>query len=60
MKSIAFALDPDGYWVEIIGQNPVEKTEGVTTTDTGSYRMVYTKKATSTPKLPPFPMPFSV
>ena len=42
MKSIAFALDPDGYWVELIGQNPVEKTEGVKTTDTGSYRMNHT------------------
>ncbi len=26
MKNIAFVLDPDGYWVEIIGQNPLEKT----------------------------------
>lgn len=40
MRSIAFALDPDGYWVEIIGQNPVEKTEGVKETNTGAYRMV--------------------
>lgn len=40
MKSIAFALDPDGYWVEIIGQKSLEETEGVTTTDVGSYRMV--------------------
>ena|SRR6187402_3188763 len=40
MRSIAFALDPDGYWVEIIGQNPVDKTEGITTTDTATYRMV--------------------
>ena len=27
-------------WVEIIGQNPVDKTEGVKQTDTGAYRMV--------------------
>lgn len=40
MRSIAFALDPDGYWVEIIGQNPVDKTEGITTTDVTTYRMV--------------------
>jgi lactoylglutathione lyase len=40
MRSIAFALDPDGYWVEIIGQNSVDKTEGITTTDTETYRMV--------------------
>ena len=39
MKSIAFALDPDGYWVEIIGQNPADKTESVTTTDVTKYRM---------------------
>lgn len=39
MKSIAFALDPDGYWVEIIGQKPVDQTENITDTDTSSYRM---------------------
>ena len=48
MKSIAFALDPDGYWVEIIGQNPVENTENIKTTDTGSYRMVIPPKTPST------------
>lgn len=40
MRSIAFALDPDGYWVEIIGQNPVDKTEDIKTTDLQTYRMV--------------------
>lgn len=40
MRSIAFVLDPDGYWVEIIGQNPVEKTESIKTTDVQTYRMV--------------------
>lgn len=40
MHSIAFALDPDGYWVEIIGQKPIEESEKETTTDTGTYRMV--------------------
>jgi lactoylglutathione lyase len=40
MRSIAFALDPDGYWVEIIGQKPVAETEAVTTTDVDSYKMV--------------------
>lgn len=40
MRSIAFALDPDGYWVEIISQNSVEKTEGIKTTDLETYRMV--------------------
>ncbi|KAI9776176.1 MAG: Lactoylglutathione lyase [Candelina submexicana] len=39
MHNIAFALDPDGYWVEIIGQNPVEETEGVKETEVQSYRM---------------------
>jgi lactoylglutathione lyase len=39
MRSIAFALDPDGYWVEIIGQKPVEQTENEKETDTQGYRM---------------------
>jgi len=42
MKSIAFALDPDGYWVEIISQNPVDQTENISTTDTDTYRMNHT------------------
>ena len=37
MRQIAFAKDPDGYWVEIIGQRPLEETEGVNTTETSSY-----------------------
>lgn len=40
MRSIAFVLDPDGYWVEIVGQSPIEKTEGIKETDTQTYRMV--------------------
>ena len=40
MRHIAFALDPDGYWVEIIGQKPLEATEGVKETDVQTYRMV--------------------
>ncbi|KAI7110324.1 lactoylglutathione lyase-like protein [Hortaea werneckii] len=42
MRHIAFALDPDEYWVEIIAQNPVEATENVTTTDLETYRMNHT------------------
>lgn len=42
MRSIAFALDPDEYWVEIIAQNPVDQTESVTTTDVQTYRMNHT------------------
>ncbi|KAL0469506.1 lactoylglutathione lyase [Neurospora intermedia] len=42
MKHIAFALDPDGYWVEIIGRKPVEETEGVKETDLKTYRMNHT------------------
>lgn len=38
MRHIAFALDPDGYWVEIISFSSVEKTEHVKETDTGTYR----------------------
>jgi lactoylglutathione lyase len=39
MRHIAFVLDPDGYWVEVIGQKPLEETESVTTTDVSTYRM---------------------
>jgi lactoylglutathione lyase len=42
MRHIAFALDPDGYWVEIIAQNPVETTEDVKTTDISTYQMHHT------------------
>ncbi|KAH8816135.1 Glyoxalase/Bleomycin resistance protein/Dihydroxybiphenyl dioxygenase [Xylogone sp. PMI_703] len=42
MRHIAFVLDPDGYWVEVIGLNPLEKTEGITTTDVQTYRMNHT------------------
>lgn len=40
MHHIAFALDPDGYWVEIISQKNVEETADVKETDVGTYRMV--------------------
>jgi lactoylglutathione lyase len=40
MRHIAFVLDPDGYWVEVIGQKPLEETESVKDTDTSTYRMV--------------------
>lgn len=40
MRHIAFALDPDSYWVEIIGQNDSETTKDVKETNTGTYRMV--------------------
>ncbi|KZF21124.1 glyoxylase I [Xylona heveae TC161] len=42
MRHIAFVLDPNSYWVEIISQNPIEKTEGLTTTDLQTYRMNHT------------------
>lgn len=42
MHHIAFALDPDDYWVEIIAQNPVDKTEDVKSTDLQTYRMNHT------------------
>ncbi|KAL9099836.1 MAG: hypothetical protein Q9163_004712 [Psora crenata] len=38
MRSIAFALDPDGYWVEIVSFNPVDRTQDVRETDPGTYR----------------------
>ena len=45
MRNIAFALDPDGYWVEIISQRAGSKgaddpEEKGAKTDVGTYRMV--------------------
>lgn len=40
MQNIAFVLDPDDYWVEIISQRPIEETKEIKTTDVGTYRMV--------------------
>ncbi|EFX01216.1 lactoylglutathione lyase [Grosmannia clavigera kw1407] len=42
MRHIAFVLDPDGYWVEVIGQKPLAASEGLTTTDLTTYRMNHT------------------
>lgn len=39
MRHIAFALDPDGYWVEVISQKNVEETVNETSTDPSTYRM---------------------
>ncbi|KAI9826547.1 MAG: Lactoylglutathione lyase [Thelocarpon impressellum] len=39
MRNIAFALDPDGYWVEIVGQKPWETTQEVKETDPDTYRL---------------------
>ncbi|KAH8884589.1 glyoxalase I [Thozetella sp. PMI_491] len=42
MRHIAFVLDPDGYWVEVIGQQPSEATEGIKETALETYRMNHT------------------
>jgi len=42
MRHIAFALDPDDYWVEIIAQNPVYQTAEMKDTDLSTYRMNHT------------------
>ena len=42
MHNIAFALDPDDYWVEIIAQNPVEQTRMIHDTNPATYRMNHT------------------
>ncbi len=39
---IAFVLDPDGYWVELIRQRNAEETRGIQTTDPGSYHFNHT------------------
>jgi lactoylglutathione lyase len=40
MRHIAFVLDPDDYWVEVVSMNPIEATEHIKTTDLETYRMV--------------------
>lgn len=40
MKHIAFALDPDGYWVEIIGKK--DSKPEATDTDLSTYRLNHT------------------
>ncbi|CAM1506391.1 Fc.00g060320.m01.CDS01 [Cosmosporella sp. VM-42] len=42
MRNIAFVLDPDGYWVEVIARNPYQETEDVKETEVSSYRMNHT------------------
>lgn len=39
-KYIAYVLDPDGYWIELIGQKPIEETEGIKETNVETYRLV--------------------
>lgn len=46
MNHIAFVLDPDGYWVEIIGQKPVEETADIKETNLDTYRMVSSAHST--------------
>jgi lactoylglutathione lyase len=41
MRHIAFVLDPDGYWVEIIQQKSIEETADVKETDLTTYLMVH-------------------
>lgn len=55
MRHIAFVLDPDGYWVEIIAQNAVESTENVTTTDLDTYKMVGSLVSSSSSSPTPCP-----
>lgn len=40
MKHIAFALDPDGYWLELVGQPGSSSSE--TTTNLASYLFAHT------------------
>ncbi|KAF7297399.1 Lactoylglutathione lyase [Mycena indigotica] len=42
MHNIAFVLDPDGYWVEVISFNDIEKTAEIKETNLESYRMNHT------------------
>ena len=47
MKHIAFALDPDGYWVELIGQEKPGKLQ----TDIADYRFNHTMFRIKDPKV---------
>jgi len=51
MHNIAFALDPDDYWVELIGQKPEGETENIMETDTESYRMNHTMIRVKDPEI---------
>jgi len=42
MRHIAFALDPDSYWVEIISFNSIEATADIKETSVDTYRMNHT------------------
>lgn len=42
MRHVAFALDPDDYWVEMVSDNKVEDTEGIKETDPSTYRFNHT------------------
>jgi lactoylglutathione lyase len=47
MKNIAFALDPDGYWVELISQEKLHKEK----TDIQDYRFNHTMFRIKDPKV---------
>ncbi|KAF2205373.1 lactoylglutathione lyase [Delitschia confertaspora ATCC 74209] len=51
MRHIAFVLDPDGYWVEVIGQNLAEETEHIKETSTETYRMNHTMLRVKDPEV---------
>ncbi|KAK6709053.1 hypothetical protein SNK04_009993 [Fusarium graminearum] len=42
MRNIAFVLDPDGYWVEVVARNDYKETENVKETDVSTYTMNHT------------------
>ena len=47
MRNIAFCLDPDGYWVELIGQQKLGKDK----TDIADYRFNHTMFRIKDPKV---------
>lgn len=40
MKNVAFALDPDGYWIELLAREPLNEADQTKETDIQSYRFV--------------------
>lgn len=47
MKNIAFVLDPDGYWVELLAQHKLDKQE----TNIADYRFNHTMFRIKDPKV---------
>ncbi|KAF2857216.1 monomeric glyoxalase I [Piedraia hortae CBS 480.64] len=48
---IAFVVDPDGYWVELVATKPIEETASITTTDPEEYKLYHSMIRVKDPKI---------